>query len=119
MSDSYRRNVVEAALLAAGKSVQLGELAQVFAESERPTEVELVAILESLQSEYAPRALELAPHGQRLASAGAGRLRRGGLAVVARATGTVFASAARNSGADCLSAADHARGDRAGARGSP
>src|SRR5580704_6831038 len=60
MSDSYRRNVVEAALLAAGKSVQLGELAQVFAESERPTEAELVAILEALQAEYATRALELA-----------------------------------------------------------
>jgi len=60
MSDSYRRNVVEAALLAAGKSVQLGELAQVFAEGERPTEPELVAILEGLQCEYAPRALELA-----------------------------------------------------------
>src|SRR5580704_9971352 len=60
MSDSYRRNVVEAALLAAGKSVQLGELAQVFAESERPTDAELVAILEALQAEYATRALELA-----------------------------------------------------------
>ncbi len=60
MSDSYRRNVVEAALLAAGKSLQLGELAQVFADAERPTEAQLVAILENLQAEYAPRALELA-----------------------------------------------------------
>src|SRR5580692_448497 len=60
MSDSYRRNVVEAALLAAGKSLQLGELAQVFADAERPTEAQLVEILESLQAEYAPRALELA-----------------------------------------------------------
>jgi segregation and condensation protein B len=60
MSESYRRNVVEAALLAAGKSLQLGELAQVFAESERPTDAELVAILEALQAEYATRALELA-----------------------------------------------------------
>jgi segregation and condensation protein B len=60
MSDSYRRNVVEAALLAAGKSLQLGELAQVFADAERPTDAQLVAILENLQAEYAPRALELA-----------------------------------------------------------
>ena len=60
MSDSYRRNVVEAALLAAGKSLQLGDLAQVFAEAERPTDAELTAILEGLQAEYATRALELA-----------------------------------------------------------
>ncbi len=60
MSDSYRRNVVEAALLAAGKSVQLADLALVFSEAERPTNEELVAILEALQAEYATRALELA-----------------------------------------------------------
>ena len=60
MSESYRRNVVEAALLAAGKSLQLGELAQVFAQAERPTDEELLAILEGLQAEYATRALELA-----------------------------------------------------------
>ena len=60
MSESYRRNVVEAALLAAGKSLQLGDLAQVFADAERPTHEELVVILEGLQAEYATRALELA-----------------------------------------------------------
>jgi len=60
MSDSYRRNVVEAALLAAGRSLQLGELAEVFAEGERPSSEELLAILAALQAEYAPRALELA-----------------------------------------------------------
>jgi segregation and condensation protein B len=60
MSDSYRKNVIEAALLAAGRSLQLAELAQVFAEHERPTEAELAAILETLAQEYAPRALELA-----------------------------------------------------------
>jgi segregation and condensation protein B len=60
MSQAYRRNVVEAALLAAGKSLQLGDLAQVFGESERPANEELLAILEGLQAEYATRALELA-----------------------------------------------------------
>jgi segregation and condensation protein B len=60
MSDTYRRNVIEAALLAAGKSLQLGDLAQVFAENERPSDAELTALLESLAAEYAPRALELA-----------------------------------------------------------
>jgi len=60
MSESYRRNVVEAALLAAGKSLQLTELAQVFAPEERPTEAALAEILAALQAEYATRALELA-----------------------------------------------------------
>jgi segregation and condensation protein B len=60
MSESYRRNVVEAALLAAGKSLSLTELAQVFATEERPTEAELAEILAGLQAEYATRALELA-----------------------------------------------------------
>src|SRR5580704_4653705 len=60
MSDSYRRNVVEAALLAAGRSLQLAELVQVFAPEERPTEAALSEILAGLQAEYATRALELA-----------------------------------------------------------
>ena len=60
MSESYRRNVVEAALLAAGKSLQLADLAQVFAPEERPTDAALTEILAGLQAEYATRALELA-----------------------------------------------------------
>jgi segregation and condensation protein B len=60
MSESYRRNVVEAALLAAGRSLQLAELAQVFAPEERPSEAALSEILAALQAEYATRALELA-----------------------------------------------------------
>ena len=60
MSEPYRRNVIEAALLAAGKSLQLSDLAQVFAENERPSDAELTALLESLAAEYATRALELA-----------------------------------------------------------
>jgi segregation and condensation protein B len=60
MSEQYRRNVVEAALLAAGRSLQLADLAVVFADAERPTDAELKAILEGLQTEYATRALELA-----------------------------------------------------------
>jgi segregation and condensation protein B len=60
MSESYRRNVVEAALLAAGKSLQLDDLAQVFAAEERPTDAELTEILTGLQAEYSTRALELA-----------------------------------------------------------
>ena len=60
MSESYRRNVVEAALLAAGRSLQLTDLAQVFESHDPPTDAELTAVLEGLQAEYATRALELA-----------------------------------------------------------
>ena len=60
MSESYRRNVVEAALLAAGRSLQLADLAQVFESNDQPTDAELTAVLEGLQAEYATRALELA-----------------------------------------------------------
>jgi segregation and condensation protein B len=60
MSESYQRNVIEAALLAAGKSLQLSDLALVFAENERPSDAELTVLLESLSAEYATRALELA-----------------------------------------------------------
>ena len=37
MSESYRRNVVEAALLAAGKSMQLGDLAHLCPRHRGPT----------------------------------------------------------------------------------
>ncbi|HTY92368.1 MAG TPA: SMC-Scp complex subunit ScpB [Steroidobacteraceae bacterium] len=60
MSDAYRRNVVEAALLAAGRSLQLSDLAQVFTLEERPSDAQLLATLEELAALYADRALELA-----------------------------------------------------------
>src|ERR1700722_3009017 len=60
MSEWYCRNVVEAALLAAGRSLQLADLAQVFAPDQKPTDAELAAVLEGLKSEYETRALELA-----------------------------------------------------------
>jgi segregation and condensation protein B len=60
MSEWFCINVVEAALLAAGKSLQLADLAQVFAPDQKPTDAELSAVLEALRSEYATRALELA-----------------------------------------------------------
>lgn len=60
MSEQYRRNVVEAALLAAGRSLQLADLAQVFEDAQRPSDTELKEILDGLQAEYATRALELA-----------------------------------------------------------
>ncbi len=59
MSEQYNRNVIEAGLLAAGKSLTLAELAQLFEENARPSASELHAALEQLAAEYAGRALEL------------------------------------------------------------
>jgi segregation and condensation protein B len=59
MSEQYNRNVIEAALLAAGKSLTLAELAQLFDEHARPAAAEVRSALEQLAAEYAGRALEL------------------------------------------------------------
>jgi segregation and condensation protein B len=61
MNEFYIRNVVEAALLAAGKSLQLAELGQLFDENEsaRPKTEDLQAALEALAADYANRGLEV------------------------------------------------------------
>jgi segregation and condensation protein B len=59
MSEHYFRNVIEAGLLAAGKSLTLAELAQLFDETGRPSAVELRAALDALAADYSSRALEL------------------------------------------------------------
>ena len=59
MSEQYNRNVIEAGLLAAGKSLTLAELAQLFDENARPAAAEVRAALEQLAAEYAGRSFEL------------------------------------------------------------
>ncbi|MGH8170578.1 MAG: SMC-Scp complex subunit ScpB [Steroidobacteraceae bacterium] len=59
MSEQYFRNVIEAALLAAGRPVQPAELIQLFDESTRPAMEQLRAALEQLAAEYAERGIEL------------------------------------------------------------
>jgi segregation and condensation protein B len=59
MNEQYIRNVVEAGLLAAGRSLGLEELAALFGESERPGTAAIRASLAQLEQEYAARALEL------------------------------------------------------------
>ena len=61
MSESYVKNVVEAALLAAGKSLQVADIAALFAEDEasRPPQDDILSALQQLGEEYAQRALEL------------------------------------------------------------
>jgi segregation and condensation protein B len=59
MNESYVRNVIEAALLAAGKSLQAAELAQLFEDSGRPGTEEILAALAALAQEYAGRGIEI------------------------------------------------------------
>jgi segregation and condensation protein B len=59
MNESHVRNVVEAALLAAGKSLQVAELTQLFDEGAQPTGEQIRAALETLTNEYANRGIEI------------------------------------------------------------
>ena len=59
MSDTYIRNVIEAALLAAGTPLPVAELARLFEESARPSAQQLNAALAALAAEYAGRGIEL------------------------------------------------------------
>jgi segregation and condensation protein B len=55
MSESYVKNVIEAALLAAARPVPVAELAQIFDEQSRPTNKELRAALAQLEMDYEGR----------------------------------------------------------------
>ena len=59
MTVQHIRNVVEAALLAAAKPLDVGALAQLFDEDVRPEKAQLVAALDELRATYEERALEL------------------------------------------------------------
>jgi len=59
MNEFYNRNVVEAALLAAGKPLQIAELGQLFDENTRPMVEDIRATLDALAAEYSNRGLEV------------------------------------------------------------
>jgi len=59
MNEHYLRNVIEAALLAAGRPVQPAELLQLLDESVRPTIEQVRAAIDALAAEYAGRGIEL------------------------------------------------------------
>jgi segregation and condensation protein B len=59
MSDSYLKNVVEAALLAAARPVSVTELLQIFDETSRPTAKEMRAILDALSADYEGRGVTI------------------------------------------------------------
>ncbi len=59
MSENYIRNVIEAALLAAGRPLPVAEMAQLFEESVRPDDAVLRAAIEALAAGYEGRGIEL------------------------------------------------------------
>ena len=59
MSESYLRNVIEAALLAAGGPLPVAELIRLFDEPQRPSAQAVRSALDSLAADYAGRGIEL------------------------------------------------------------
>ncbi len=59
MSESYVRNVIEAALLAAGTPLPVAELTRLFEDSARPSAPQVRAALAALAAEYSGRGIEL------------------------------------------------------------
>lgn len=59
MSDRFVRNVIEAAMLAAGRPVAVGELLELFVPHDRPELAEIHGALAALATEYQDRGLEL------------------------------------------------------------
>ena len=59
MSQDHIKNVIEAALLAAGRSLSYEELGQLFDERERPELATLQEGVRALEADYSDRALEL------------------------------------------------------------
>ena len=59
MSEQYIKSVVEAGLLAAGRSLGLDDLAQLFSDGERPPSAAIRAALVALEQDYTGRAIEL------------------------------------------------------------
>lgn len=59
MEPMQLKNVVEAALLAAGRPMSIEQLLTLFADSERPERADLRAALDALQEDYAERGIQL------------------------------------------------------------
>jgi segregation and condensation protein B len=55
MSESYIKNVIEAALLAAARPVSIAELSQIFEEHSRPSNKEIRSLLDVLAADYEGR----------------------------------------------------------------
>ncbi len=59
MNEHYLKNVIEAALLAAGRPVQVNELMELFDVAQRPTAGQVRAALDAVTADYAGRGIEV------------------------------------------------------------
>ena len=59
MNEMYLKNVIEAALLAAGKSLSFAELGQLFEDADRPAVADMRTAVAQLNDDYAGRAMEI------------------------------------------------------------
>ncbi len=59
MQEQYLKNVIEAALLAAGRPLSVADLAEMFDERARPASEDVRAALRALESDYEGRGIEL------------------------------------------------------------
>jgi segregation and condensation protein B len=59
MTDAYLRNVIEAALLAAGQPLAVADLQRLFEENVRPSTASVRAVVQALAEEYGARGIEL------------------------------------------------------------
>ena len=116
MNDQYVRNVIEAALLAAGRPLAADELRGLFDERDGSSAEEVRAAIGALRADYETRGIELVE----VASGFRIQIRAAVAQPVSRLwqerPQQVLARAARDPGAGRLPAADHARRDRADAR---
>ena len=63
MSETEIRNIIEAALFAAGKSLNLSELSLLFEDAQRPDAAAIRAALDALAQDYIGRPIEIAEAG--------------------------------------------------------
>jgi segregation and condensation protein B len=63
MTESHIKNVIEAALLAAGRPLQVAEIAELFDESMRPEAKAIRAALATLEQDYTGRGIEIKETG--------------------------------------------------------
>jgi segregation and condensation protein B len=59
MNEAYLKNVIEAALFAAGRPLMVSQIAQLFDEHVRPSTAEVRAQLEALAEDYSTRGIEM------------------------------------------------------------
>jgi segregation and condensation protein B len=59
MNEAYLKNVIEAALFAAGRPLTVSQIAQLFDEHVRPSATQVRAQLDALAADYAPRGIEM------------------------------------------------------------